>query len=329
MAGTTGAAGMTGMAGTNGSGGANAFNGALKIQYEVRQNGLSTPQAEFSIKVVNTGTTPIALNSVSVRYWYTMDGTGAQAGTCANPLHPCTIAFQTPATTKPTADQYAVISFAAGTIAPGADTGEVQITMHGSGNYDQSNDYSFTDTGANFIDQPNITGYVAGKLVWGAPPGDAAVDGCNRANWTFTAQIICVDPPNASCAALNPTLRAPQYAIDGDQATRYTDGQTQVGGEYVTLSFGATIELAGITLMALPATDSAKAYKVEYSTDATNFVPFNPAVQGVGGVSPLTITFPSATLLQALKITQTGMAIAPDVSWWSISEITLTGCKPH
>ncbi|HVU52919.1 MAG TPA: cellulose binding domain-containing protein, partial [Polyangia bacterium] len=176
-AGGTGAAGTGGMGGAGGGGmaGAGGAGGAgcncmLKVQYECRQNGASVLQAEYSIKVVNTGTTSIALNNVSVRYWFTIDGTGAQAGTCASTAHPCTIAFQNPATSKPTADQYAVISFASGTLAPGADTGEVQVTMHGTGMYNQANDYSFSDTGANFDDDPHITGYVSGKLTWGTAP---------------------------------------------------------------------------------------------------------------------------------------------------------------
>jgi hypothetical protein len=40
---------------------------ALKVQYECRQNGAEVTPAMFSIKVVNTGTTSIALNTVSVR----------------------------------------------------------------------------------------------------------------------------------------------------------------------------------------------------------------------------------------------------------------------
>jgi cellulose 1,4-beta-cellobiosidase len=158
------------MAGAGGAGGAASCNCMLKVQYECRQNGATVLQAEYSIKVVNTGTTSISLANVNVRYWYTIDGTGAQAGTCMSTAHPCTIAFQNPTTNKPNADQVAAISFASGTLAPGADTGEIQVTMHGSGTYTQTNDYSFSNTGAVFTDEMHITGYVSGKLIWGAAP---------------------------------------------------------------------------------------------------------------------------------------------------------------
>jgi hypothetical protein len=142
----------------------------LKVQYECRQNGASVLQAEFSIKIVNTGTTPIALNTVNVRYWYTIDGTGAQAGTCASAAHPCTIAFQPVTPAKATADEYAVISFGGGTLAPGADTGEIQIQVHGTGTLMQTDDYSFFNSGANYLDRMQIGGYVNGKLIWGTAP---------------------------------------------------------------------------------------------------------------------------------------------------------------
>jgi len=156
-------------AGAAGAGAAGA-TGMLKVQYECRQNGPSVTQAEYSLKVLNTGTTDIALNTVTVRYWYTIDGSGAQAGTCASAAHPCTIAFQSATPAKATADQYGVISFAGGTLAKGTDTGEIQIVMHGSGNLNQTNDYSFDNTGAVFSDEMHITGYISGKLVWGTPP---------------------------------------------------------------------------------------------------------------------------------------------------------------
>jgi len=157
----------------------------------------------------------------------------------------------------------------------------------------------------------------------GAPSN--ALDGCNHVNWVFTPSLICDPAANPSCN-FQASARDPAGAIDGDTTTRYTDGQTQVGGEYVILAFGSTIKLSGVTLIANPAADGAKAYKAEYSTDGTTFVAFAPAVAGTGGLASLPINFPAATLMRAIKITQTGMTVAPATSWWSINEITLNGC---
>jgi hypothetical protein len=130
---------------------------------------------------------------------------------------------------------------------------------------------------------------------------------------------------NPNCA-IPASVRDPANAIDGDTTTRYTDGVTQAGGEYAIVDLGGLAKISGITILANPATDAAKAYKVEYSTNGVDFGAFIPAVAGVGGVSPLVIDFPGATILRAFKITQTGMTPFPATSWWSINEITLTGC---
>jgi endoglucanase len=173
--GATGAGGVTGAAGTAPvDAGVDASspgcNCAMKVLYECRQNGNTVELAAFSVKIANTGTTSIPLNNVTVRYWYTIDGTGAQSGSCTSAAHPCTLAFQNATPTKPNADQYGVISFGGGTLAPGTDTGEIQVQMQGTGNYNQTNDYSFSNTGAVFMEDMHLTGYVSGKLLWGALP---------------------------------------------------------------------------------------------------------------------------------------------------------------
>jgi uncharacterized protein affecting Mg2+/Co2+ transport len=143
----------------------------LKVEYQEKQDGPNVGTAVFAVRVTNTGTTSIALNTVTVRYWYTTDGTGNQSGTCNSVGHPCTVGFQPVNPAKPKADEYVVISFGGGTLAPGADTGDVNITMNGgSGTYNQTNDYSFMSTGANYIDRDEVTAYVSGKLADGIPP---------------------------------------------------------------------------------------------------------------------------------------------------------------
>jgi hypothetical protein len=168
-AGTGGAAG-TGAAGT-GAAGAAGCNCMLKVEYQCKQDGPNVGTAVFAVRVTNTGTTPIALNTLTVRYWYTIDGTGAQSGTCNSAAHPCTVAFQPLNPAKTTANESAVISFGSGSLAPGANTGDVNVTMSGgNGTYNQTNDYSFASTGANYINRDQVTAYVSGKLMDGTAP---------------------------------------------------------------------------------------------------------------------------------------------------------------
>ena len=284
---TTGVAGMTSVAGAAGAAGSTSTGasgsglvggggssgggtGAFKVQYECRNNSTAVAQLEYSIKIVNTGTTTISLSAVSVRYWYTIDGTGAQAGQCASAAHPCTIAFESTTATA-TADQYAVITFSGGTLAPGADTGEIQIQTFATGTYNQANDYSFSDTGANFVDDMRLTGYESGQLVWGQPPAagtSGAAGSGGTAGSTGTAgatgtggntgaggATVCMNStvktagglettcpaktgwvatalptPPSGLDGISNTLLQPPYAIDGNTGTRYSSGNDDGAG---------------------------------------------------------------------------------------------------
>jgi endoglucanase len=75
---------------------------------------------------------------------------------------------------RATADTYLEIGFTtgAGSIAPGASTGDIQNRVHKDdySNYDQSNDYSFDAAHDPLADWSRATLYRAGKLVWGTEP---------------------------------------------------------------------------------------------------------------------------------------------------------------
>jgi hypothetical protein len=131
---------------------------------------------EFAVRVVNDSDTPIALNDVTARYWYTEDGTGMQQARCDSPSAVCsatslTVHAVTP--TRPTADAYLELGFSGGAmLAAHAATDEVRITLSktNASAYTQSNDHSFKSTGASYIDATNMTAYVGGRLAWGVEP---------------------------------------------------------------------------------------------------------------------------------------------------------------
>ena len=129
---------------------------------------------------MNAGAAPIALNTVTLRYWYTEDGTGTQQPNCVGSALGCpAISFAvnpvTPA--RPMADAYLQIGFVGGMLdggmlAPNTDSGEIRISIAKTGavSFNQPNDYSFRSTGANYFDAPNITAYMGGTLIWGTEP---------------------------------------------------------------------------------------------------------------------------------------------------------------
>jgi hypothetical protein len=150
----------------------------VKVQYECRQDGLMPiKELSFILKIVNTGTEPVLLDSLSARYYFTADSTATQQADCDFAALDCTkVAFSFKAVTpaKTNADRYLEVAInASGTLAPGADTGEIQIRIHDVANqatYMQSNDYSFFSTGAVFFDRTQVPGYVDTSKVWGAEP---------------------------------------------------------------------------------------------------------------------------------------------------------------
>lgn len=132
------------------------------------------------IEVVNTGSTAIALSNVTIRYYYTEDGTQSQNFWCdwsnigGSNVTGTFVSMSTPMTN---ADHYLQIGFtsAAGSLAVGA-TAEVQARFARSdwSNYNQANDYSFNASATSYVPWKSITGYISGTLNWGAEPGGSA-----------------------------------------------------------------------------------------------------------------------------------------------------------
>jgi hypothetical protein len=130
----------------------------------------------MQFKLLNTGSTPLALSTVKIRYYYTIDGVKAQSFWCdyaqAGSVN-ITGTFTAMSQPKGAADYYLEIGFtsAAGSLAPGAGT-EIQIRFAKTdwSNYTQTNDYSFNSAAGAYTDWPQATGYISGELQWGIEP---------------------------------------------------------------------------------------------------------------------------------------------------------------
>lgn len=151
---------------------------SLKAQYKAGTVGASTNGIRPLIQVVNTGSTVASLAKVTVRYWFTNDGTQAANYWCdwamvgtANVVG----TFKTVSPAKTGADRYLELSFksAAGNLAAGASTGEIQSRFSKSdwSNFNQSNDVSYDGTKSSaYSDWNRVTVYYDGVLVWGVEP---------------------------------------------------------------------------------------------------------------------------------------------------------------
>ncbi|MEU8465735.1 cellulose binding domain-containing protein [Streptomyces sp. NPDC029003] len=163
---------------------ADAATGAVKVQYRTSAPGATADQAEPWFKVVNTGSSSVPLEQVRLRYYFKADSAGTQYRfACSWAVRGCagiTGTFGTPAVPTATADRYLEIAFtaAAGSLAPGADTGDMQLRFHRADwqPLNQADDYSFDPARTAYGDFAKVTAQVGGATVWGTAPGGNAPD---------------------------------------------------------------------------------------------------------------------------------------------------------
>jgi len=157
--------------------------GAASLEARHRLGDPSAPtdnQLKPHLEIVNRGTTPIALSRVTARYWFTSEGTQAQSSWCDWATVGCgnvSGAVTRLASSRPSADAYLELRFAsgAGSLAPGASTGEIQSRVAKSDwtAYDERDDWSYAASRTQFTPASQVTVYVDGVLAWGSEPGSA------------------------------------------------------------------------------------------------------------------------------------------------------------
>ncbi|WP_433544226.1 cellulose binding domain-containing protein (plasmid) [Streptomyces sp. CA-294286] len=147
----------------------------LTVQY--RQSASGSDQVEPWFKAVNTGTAPVALHQVKIRYYFKADAGASYTFACSWAVKGCaniTGTFGTLAKPTATADRYLEIGFTAGagTLAPGADTGDMQLRFHRSNwqPLNQHDDYSFGPAQTSYANWSKVTASVGGTQVWGTAP---------------------------------------------------------------------------------------------------------------------------------------------------------------
>ncbi|ASA26471.1 glycoside hydrolase family 48 protein [Paenibacillus donghaensis] len=151
--------------------------GDLVVQYRTNDTNPGDGQFRPQLRIVNNGTTAVALSDVKLRYYYTIDGEKAQQfnvdyATVGSSNVLGSFVKLTPAKTG--ADYYVEVSFSsgAGTLAPGANTGEIQLRINKTdwSNYSEADDYSYDPATTSFTDWNRVPLYLNGTLAWGLEP---------------------------------------------------------------------------------------------------------------------------------------------------------------
>ncbi|MFG2310488.1 cellulose binding domain-containing protein [Streptomyces sp. NPDC048566] len=164
---------------------AGAADGGVAVQYRTSATGATADQSEPWFKVRNTGSSPVQLSQVKIRYYFKADSaTTAYRFACSWAVKGCaniTGTFKTLPHPTATADRYLEIGFtsAAGTLAPGADTGDMQLRFYQANwqTLNQADDYSFNGAQTAYADWNKVTAQLAGATVWGtAPDGNDPTD---------------------------------------------------------------------------------------------------------------------------------------------------------
>ena len=234
---------------------ASAATSPLTVQYRTG-TGPSADEAEPWFTIVNNSAGTVSLNQVTLRYYFSADTTGSYVFACAWAAISCssitgTISPLSNPTT--TADHYLQLAFAGGSLAPGANTGDIQLRMYRADwqNVDQANDYSYVDQTAYGPD-PDVTAYVNGTLVAGTEPAG-------------TAPPTTGNPPPASgtlfddfayTGSADPNLGAHDWTV-----------RTSSGGPGVS---GATWSANAITFPASSAAPDGHVLQLSASTDGTS-----------------------------------------------------------
>lgn len=147
----------------------------LVLQYRAADTNPGDNQIKPHFNLKNNGASSINLSDVTIRYWYTSDGSQAQSFHCDYAVVNCSnvkgsvVKMSSPVTG---ADNYLELSFSGGTLAANGQSGEIQTRINKAdwSNYNESNDYSFDGTKTVFADWNKVTVYYKGSLVYGVEP---------------------------------------------------------------------------------------------------------------------------------------------------------------
>jgi hypothetical protein len=223
-------------------------------------------------ELVNNTSSAIPYSSLTIDYYFSDPSNETYDFGCAWAVVSCadvTGAVSPLAGPTATADHYLQISFsgAAGSLAPGANSGDMQLRMWRADwqNINQANDYSFNGADTSYTASTTTTASENGALVWGVEPngttgnptgsgsGSGSPTGGSTGS-TGTSTGVMFDDFNYTSSS-DPNLTAHDWTV-----------RTSSGGPGVT---GATWSANAVTFPASTAAGGKHVMNLAASTDGT------------------------------------------------------------
>ncbi|MVM36706.1 hypothetical protein GO730_01905 [Spirosoma sp. HMF3257] len=148
---------------------------ALKVYSENKNSSPTTNQISTHLKLANEGNSPVDYSQVTVRYWFSAEGTtplvyNLDYAELGNSKINSKFVRENRAGT----DTYLELSFVPtlGQLNPLSSTGIIQQRINKSdwSNFNEANDYSYKPAAA-LAENTHLTAYINGSLVYGQEPG--------------------------------------------------------------------------------------------------------------------------------------------------------------
>ncbi|MBN1217158.1 MAG: endo-1,4-beta-xylanase [Candidatus Lokiarchaeota archaeon] len=163
----------------------------LKAQYRSANTATTTQDIRAQIQILNDGSENVALNDITVRYWFTSEpalndltyscdyaavgssGITSSFGTAGDSDY-LEIGF----TSSATVPTWLGGDGSSNSLPIGANTGDIQNRIGRNSNVDfiQSNDHSFDASMSDYTDNSQITVYYQNNLVWGVEPPNGPIN---------------------------------------------------------------------------------------------------------------------------------------------------------
>jgi hypothetical protein len=151
-----------------------SFAQSWLVEYRVPESNTAENYIRANFKIINNSGSSVPLGELTIRYWYTSEGTGGDVLECwwaqvGSSNVKGAFVDVSPAVTG--ADRYCEVSFlsGAGSIQNGSDSGEIQcgIRKETWTDFNETDDYSYDGTKTSYTAWENVTLYHNGTLVWG------------------------------------------------------------------------------------------------------------------------------------------------------------------